>query len=161
MVLLENPIEKLKPLAEGRLHVCEVIIRLINKRIEILWHGRIWTEGPSTLQQAALVLNASRRFRYTLDLRKEEDKEQRRRMIRAHAQVIRVRLFWCKCFLWCVWEILILTIHWNCIRQLCFSDWQENDRLVNKSPFAYLCIFFWRFYINKFDFAWGSTGISW
>ncbi|KAI3437157.1 Cation_ATPase_C domain-containing protein [Psidium guajava] len=40
-------------------------------------------------RQAALVLNASRRFRYTLDLRKEEDKEQRRRMIRAHAQVIR------------------------------------------------------------------------
>ena len=44
--------------------------------------------GP--LQQAALVLNASRRFRYTLDLKKEEEKEQRRRMIRAHAQVIRV-----------------------------------------------------------------------
>lgn len=42
-------------------------------------------------QQAALVLNASRRFRYTLDLGKEEEKEQRRRMIRAHAQVIRVR----------------------------------------------------------------------
>lgn len=42
------------------------------------------------LQQAALVLNASRRFRYTLDLKKEEEKEQRRRMIRAHAQVIRV-----------------------------------------------------------------------
>lgn len=52
------------------------------------------------LQQAALVLNASRRFRYTLDLKKDEDKEQRRRMIRAHAQVVRVsttRLFqdWC------------------------------------------------------------------
>ena len=47
------------------------------------------------MQQAALVLNASRRFRYTLDLKKEEEKEQRRRMIRAHAQVIRVilRLF--------------------------------------------------------------------
>ena len=44
--------------------------------------------GP--LQQAALVLNASRRFRYTLDLKKEEEKEQRRRMIRSHAQVIRV-----------------------------------------------------------------------
>ncbi|KAK6911124.1 hypothetical protein RJ641_023217 [Dillenia turbinata] len=40
-------------------------------------------------RQAALVLNASRRFRYTLDLKKEDEKEQRRRMIRAHAQVIR------------------------------------------------------------------------
>lgn len=38
------------------------------------------------------MLNASRRFRYTLDLRKEEEKEQRKRMIRAHAQVIRVML---------------------------------------------------------------------
>uniref|UniRef100_A0A453NIS5 Uncharacterized protein n=1 Tax=Aegilops tauschii subsp. strangulata TaxID=200361 RepID=A0A453NIS5_AEGTS len=41
--------------------------------------------------QAALVLNASRRFRYTLDLKKEEEKEQIRRKIRAHAQVIRVK----------------------------------------------------------------------
>lgn len=41
-------------------------------------------------QQAALVLNANRRFRYTLDLKKEEEKEQIRRKIRAHAQVIRV-----------------------------------------------------------------------
>lgn len=36
------------------------------------------------------MLNASRRFRYTLDLKKEEEKEQIRRKIRAHAQVIRV-----------------------------------------------------------------------
>ncbi|CAI0442211.1 unnamed protein product [Linum tenue] len=43
-------------------------------------------------RQAALVLNASRRFRYTLDLKKEEEKEQRRRTIRAHAQVIRAAL---------------------------------------------------------------------
>ncbi|KAJ8899044.1 hypothetical protein K2173_008875 [Erythroxylum novogranatense] len=43
-------------------------------------------------RQAALVLNASRRFRYTLDLKKEEEKEQRRRMIRAHAQVVRAAL---------------------------------------------------------------------
>ncbi|KAF0898071.1 hypothetical protein E2562_001741 [Oryza meyeriana var. granulata] len=40
-------------------------------------------------RQAALVLNASRRFRYTLDLKKEEEKEMIRRKIRAHAQVIR------------------------------------------------------------------------
>ncbi|XP_012076078.1 calcium-transporting ATPase 9, plasma membrane-type isoform X2 [Jatropha curcas] len=43
-------------------------------------------------RQAALVLNASRRFRYTLDLRKEEEKEKRKRMIRSHAQVIRAAL---------------------------------------------------------------------
>ncbi|XP_035539232.1 calcium-transporting ATPase 9, plasma membrane-type-like isoform X1 [Juglans regia] len=43
-------------------------------------------------RKATLVLNASRRFRYTLDLVKEEDKEQRRKMIRAHAQVIRAAL---------------------------------------------------------------------
>ncbi|CAN6820274.1 unnamed protein product [Brassica oleracea] len=43
-------------------------------------------------RQAALVLNASRRFRYTLDLNKEEHYENRRRMIRAHAQVIRAAL---------------------------------------------------------------------
>ncbi|XP_027771548.1 calcium-transporting ATPase 9, plasma membrane-type isoform X1 [Solanum pennellii] len=43
-------------------------------------------------REAALVLNASRRFRYTLDLRKAQEKEQRRRMIRAHAQVIRAAL---------------------------------------------------------------------
>ncbi|TYH48858.1 hypothetical protein ES332_D10G096500v1 [Gossypium tomentosum] len=51
--------------------------------------------SPETLKrwrQAALVLNASRRFRYTLDLKKEEEKEQRKRMIRAHAQVIRAAL---------------------------------------------------------------------
>ncbi|CAM8909633.1 unnamed protein product [Rhodiola kirilowii] len=43
-------------------------------------------------RRAALVLNASRRFRYTLDLKKAEEKEDRRRMIRAHAQVIRAAL---------------------------------------------------------------------
>ncbi|XP_073098761.1 calcium-transporting ATPase 5, plasma membrane-type isoform X1 [Elaeis guineensis] len=43
-------------------------------------------------RQAALVLNASRRFRYTLDLKKDEEKEQIRSKIRAHAQVIRAAL---------------------------------------------------------------------
>ncbi|XP_047961030.1 calcium-transporting ATPase 9, plasma membrane-type-like [Salvia hispanica] len=43
-------------------------------------------------RQAALVLNASRRFRYTLDLKRDEQHEKRRRMIRAHAQVIRAAL---------------------------------------------------------------------
>ncbi|XP_061339583.1 calcium-transporting ATPase 9, plasma membrane-type-like [Gastrolobium bilobum] len=50
---------------------------------------------PETLKrwrQAAFVLNASRRFRYTLDLKKEEEKEQKKSMIRAHAQVIRAAL---------------------------------------------------------------------
>ncbi|RXH71477.1 hypothetical protein DVH24_018832 [Malus domestica] len=40
-------------------------------------------------RQAALVLNASRRFRYTLDLKKEEEKQHTLRKIRAHAQAIR------------------------------------------------------------------------
>ncbi|KAK4414844.1 Calcium-transporting ATPase 8, plasma membrane-type [Sesamum alatum] len=40
-------------------------------------------------RQAALVLNASRRFRYTLDLKKEEEKKQLIAKIRMHAQVIR------------------------------------------------------------------------
>ncbi|CAM0902919.1 unnamed protein product [Alopecurus aequalis] len=40
-------------------------------------------------RQAALVLNASRRFRYTLDLKKEEQKEEVKRKIRAQAHVIR------------------------------------------------------------------------
>ncbi|GAV59710.1 E1-E2_ATPase domain-containing protein/Cation_ATPase_C domain-containing protein/Cation_ATPase_N domain-containing protein/Hydrolase domain-containing protein/CaATP_NAI domain-containing protein [Cephalotus follicularis] len=40
-------------------------------------------------RHAALVLNASRRFRYTLDLKKEEEKKNVLRKIRAHAQAIR------------------------------------------------------------------------
>ncbi|KAG8647926.1 calcium-transporting ATPase 10, plasma membrane-type isoform X2 [Manihot esculenta] len=40
-------------------------------------------------RQAALVLNASRRFRYTLDLKKEEERLMTLRNIRAHAQAIR------------------------------------------------------------------------
>nr|XP_043616608.1 protein NLP6-like [Erigeron canadensis] len=40
-------------------------------------------------RQAALVLNASRRFRYTLDLKKEEEKKQTIAKIRAHIQAIR------------------------------------------------------------------------
>ncbi|XP_031484365.1 calcium-transporting ATPase 5, plasma membrane-type-like [Nymphaea colorata] len=43
-------------------------------------------------RQAALVLNASRRFRYTLDLKREEEKEEARKKIRAHAQAIRAAL---------------------------------------------------------------------
>ncbi|XP_054781751.1 calcium-transporting ATPase 9, plasma membrane-type-like isoform X2 [Prosopis cineraria] len=43
-------------------------------------------------RQAALVLNASRRFRYTLDLKKEEEKQQKKNLIRAHAQVVRAAL---------------------------------------------------------------------
>ncbi|XP_047965262.1 calcium-transporting ATPase 10, plasma membrane-type-like [Salvia hispanica] len=40
-------------------------------------------------RQAALVLNASRRFRYTLDLKKAEERRQLIAKIRTHAQVIR------------------------------------------------------------------------
>ncbi|KAJ1272648.1 hypothetical protein BS78_06G219400 [Paspalum vaginatum] len=39
-------------------------------------------------RQAALVLNASRRFRYTLDLKKVDQREEVRRKIRAQAHVI-------------------------------------------------------------------------
>lgn len=46
-----------------------------------------------SFQQAALVLNASRRFRYTLDLKKEEERKQLVGKIRTHAQVIRVYYF--------------------------------------------------------------------
>ncbi|KAL7090005.1 hypothetical protein ACP275_12G012500 [Erythranthe tilingii] len=49
-------------------------------------------ESLKRWRQAALVLNASRRFHYTLDLKKDEEQEKRRRMIRAHAQVIRAAL---------------------------------------------------------------------
>lgn len=38
----------------------------------------------------ALVLNASRRFRYTLDLKREIQKEELRTKIRANIQVVRV-----------------------------------------------------------------------
>ncbi|KAF1001696.1 hypothetical protein AG4045_009983 [Apium graveolens] len=50
-----------------------------------LHHLRRW-------RQAALVLNAFRRFRYTLDLQSQEAREKRRGLIRAHAQVIRAAL---------------------------------------------------------------------
>ncbi|KAF0894161.1 hypothetical protein E2562_034893 [Oryza meyeriana var. granulata] len=40
-------------------------------------------------RQAALVLNASRRFRYTLDLKREEQREEVIRKIRAQAHVVR------------------------------------------------------------------------
>lgn len=44
-----------------------------------------------TLQLGALLLNASRRFRCTLDLKKDQEQEQiSSRMIRAHSEVIRV-----------------------------------------------------------------------
>lgn len=40
-------------------------------------------------RQAALVLNASRRFRYTLDLKREEEKQQLMRKVRVHVEAIR------------------------------------------------------------------------
>ncbi|KAI3960284.1 hypothetical protein MKW98_017008 [Papaver atlanticum] len=43
-------------------------------------------------REAALVLNASRRFRYTLDLKKEEEKEKIRTKLSKHAQLIRAAL---------------------------------------------------------------------
>ncbi|KAL4384553.1 hypothetical protein GQ457_15G029500 [Hibiscus cannabinus] len=50
------------------------------------------TERLRRWRQAALVLNASRRFRYTLDLKKEEEKNRTSRKIRSHAENIRAAL---------------------------------------------------------------------
>ncbi|RDY04261.1 Calcium-transporting ATPase 10, plasma membrane-type [Mucuna pruriens] len=44
-------------------------------------------------RQAALVLNASRRFRYTLDLKKEEEKKRVLRIVIVHTRAIQVRFF--------------------------------------------------------------------
>lgn len=43
-------------------------------------------------QKAALVLNASRRFRYTLDLKKEQEAQEMRKKIRTHAHALLVSL---------------------------------------------------------------------
>ncbi|KAG2407549.1 Calcium-transporting ATPase [Vigna angularis] len=43
---------------------------------------------PLVFQQAALVLNASRRFRYTLDLKKEEEKKRVLRIVIVHTRAI-------------------------------------------------------------------------
>jgi len=48
---------------------------------------------PLVFQQAALVLNASRRFRYTLDLKKEEEKKRVLRIVIVHTRAIQVRFF--------------------------------------------------------------------
>lgn len=44
-------------------------------------------------QKAALVLNASRRFRYTLDLKKEQETREMRQKIRGHAHALLVSFF--------------------------------------------------------------------
>ncbi|XP_054784018.1 calcium-transporting ATPase 9, plasma membrane-type-like isoform X1 [Prosopis cineraria] len=49
-------------------------------------------ESLQRWRQAALVLNASRRFRYTLDLKRGEEEEHKKGLIRAHAQVVRAAL---------------------------------------------------------------------
>ncbi|XP_020232282.1 calcium-transporting ATPase 9, plasma membrane-type [Cajanus cajan] len=49
-------------------------------------------EALKRWRQASFVLNASRRFRYTLDLKKDEERELKKNMIRSHAQVIRAAL---------------------------------------------------------------------
>jgi hypothetical protein len=87
-------------------------------------------------QQAALVLNASRRFRYTLDLKKEEEKEQIRRKIRAHAQVIRVFILsyvpgihvYTMLHLLCLMDLSL-----NAIRPLYFSKRLGKSRLMKQS----------------------------
>ncbi|KAI4346911.1 hypothetical protein L6164_007774 [Bauhinia variegata] len=54
--------------------------------------SRVTDRPPKRLRrwrQAASVLNASRRFRYTLDLKKEEERQRILRQISAHARAIR------------------------------------------------------------------------
>ncbi|GMY35290.1 calcium-transporting ATPase 8, plasma membrane-type-like isoform X2 [Fagus crenata] len=46
-------------------------------------------ESLRKLRRAALVLNASRRFRYTLDLKRQEEKTQPMRRVKAHVEAIR------------------------------------------------------------------------
>ncbi|KAJ8628903.1 hypothetical protein MRB53_022226 [Persea americana] len=53
---------------------------------------KVTIEQHKKWRHATLVLNAARRFRYTLDLTKEEEKEEIKRKIRMHAQVIRAAL---------------------------------------------------------------------
>jgi hypothetical protein len=70
------------------------------------------------------VLNASRRFRYTLDLKKEEEKRRILSKIRAHAQVIWVNnaldLINNDNFFF-LYNVLINFIFWYCIRLHIFS----------------------------------------
>lgn len=77
------------------------------------------------LQQAALVLNASRRFRYTLDLKKEEEKKLILRKIRAHAQAIRVQfLHWTFLVMFMLCMCSALLIHFVLIGSISFqSSW--------------------------------------
>ena len=74
----------------------------------------------SSFQQAALVLNASRRFRYTLDLKKEEEKEIIRRKIRSHAQVIRVLCHLLTEILYSFFLSVSFFLFWICILQAAF-----------------------------------------
>ncbi|WOK95006.1 calcium-transporting ATPase 8, plasma membrane-type-like [Canna indica] len=58
----------------------------------VIPHKNASVERLKRWRQTVLVLNAARRFRYTLDLKKEQEKERIRSRIRAHAQVIRAAL---------------------------------------------------------------------
>ncbi|KAJ1400645.1 P-type ATPase [Sesbania bispinosa] len=67
------------------------ITRTKNASIQRLkrWRFAIDLEVQNySLKQAALVLNASRRFRYTLDLKKEEERKQILKLVTVHARVI-------------------------------------------------------------------------
>jgi len=76
------------------------------------------------------VLNASRRFRYTLDLKKEEEKKQILRKIRAHAQAIRVWFLQLAFFIMLtegIWSVLI--IHFTLLGSLSFqSSWWSSRK---------------------------------
>ncbi|KAK0571958.1 hypothetical protein LWI29_023972 [Acer saccharum] len=67
----------------------EVVVYSLRRRRSSGGGGNF--EGELITQQAVLVLNASRRFRYTLNLKKEEEKQQTLMKIRANAPAIRVK----------------------------------------------------------------------
>ncbi|CAJ1941743.1 unnamed protein product [Sphenostylis stenocarpa] len=64
------------------------VTRTKNAPVQRLRRWRSRRQGSTGLRQAALVLNASRRFRYTLDLKKEEEKKRLLRIIIMHTRVI-------------------------------------------------------------------------
>ena len=114
--------------------ICQVHRRFINcccRFIFLFFISWVITDVDCLTQQAALVLNACRRFRYTLDLKKDEEKEQRRRMIRSHAHVIRVIFLKSASISSCIRGCLIswLTVI-CCFRQHYSFGWEGNNRLV-------------------------------
>lgn len=102
------------------------------------WQIRLF----SSFQQAALVLNASRRFRYTLDLKKEEEKEIIRRKIRSHAQVIRVLCHFLTEILYsCFLDRFIFFVFWIFILQAAFLFKEAGQKDTSGTTATSYCYF--------------------